>query len=165
MRTPAYFISTVEDHIAPWKSTYLGAKRLGGPVRFVLGGSGHIAGIVNPPAAKKYCYWLNDALPSGPDEWQAGATRHDGSWWNDWQAWMEARSAGERVPARRAGRRQAESHRGRPRVVRERAGRRRVSASRGLYAKPVLTTALWRGQFVAGIAGVALTNRPAPPAR
>ena len=68
-------------------------------------------------------------------------------------------------PGAGAGRRQAESHRGRPRVVRERAGRRRVSASRGLYAKPVLTTALWRGQFVAGIAGVALTNRPAPPAR
>jgi len=100
VRTPSYFISTVEDHIAPWKSTYLGAKRLGGPVRFVLGGSGHIAGIVNPPAAKKYCYWLNDALPAGQDDWQAGAARHDGSWWNDWQAWMEARNGGERVPAR-----------------------------------------------------------------
>jgi polyhydroxyalkanoate synthase len=100
VRTPAYFISTVEDHIAPWKSTYLGATRLGGPVRFVLGGSGHIAGIVNPPAAKKYCYWTNEALPAQPDDWQAAATRHEGSWWNDWQAWMEARNAGERVPAR-----------------------------------------------------------------
>ncbi|HTO46685.1 MAG TPA: class I poly(R)-hydroxyalkanoic acid synthase [Burkholderiales bacterium] len=100
VRTPSYFISTVEDHIAPWKSTYLGAKRLGGPVRFVLGGSGHIAGIVNPPAAKKYCYWINDALPASEDAWQASATRRDGSWWNDWQAWMEARNAGERVPAR-----------------------------------------------------------------
>jgi len=100
VRTPSYFISTVEDHIAPWKSTYLGAKRLGGPVRFVLGGSGHIAGIVNPPAAKKYCYWLNDALPASQDEWQAGAARHEGSWWNDWQAWMEARNGSERVPAR-----------------------------------------------------------------
>jgi polyhydroxyalkanoate synthase subunit PhaC len=100
VRTPSYFISTVEDHIAPWKSTYLGARRLGGPVRFVLGGSGHIAGIVNPPAAKKYCFWTNDALPASPDEWQASATRREGSWWNDWQAWMEARNAGERVPAR-----------------------------------------------------------------
>ncbi len=100
VRTPSYFISTAEDHIAPWKSTYLGARRLGGPVRFVLGGSGHIAGIVNPPAAKKYCYWTNDAAPASPDEWQSGATRHEGSWWNDWQAWMEARNAGERVPAR-----------------------------------------------------------------
>ena len=100
VRTPSYFISTVEDHIAPWKSTYLGAKRLGGPVRFVLGGSGHIAGIINPPAAKKYCYWINDALPASEDAWRASATRRDGSWWNDWQAWMEARNAGERVPAR-----------------------------------------------------------------
>jgi polyhydroxyalkanoate synthase len=100
VRTPAYFISTAEDHIAPWKSTYLGAKRLGGPVRFVLGGSGHIAGIVNPPAANKYCYWTNDALAAGPDEWQASAVRHDGSWWNDWQAWMAARNGPERVPAR-----------------------------------------------------------------
>jgi polyhydroxyalkanoate synthase len=100
VKTPAYFISTVEDHIAPWKSTYLGATRLGGPVRFVLGGSGHIAGIVNPPAAKKYCYWINEALPAKPDDWQAAAGRHEGSWWNDWQAWMEARNAGEHVPAR-----------------------------------------------------------------
>jgi polyhydroxyalkanoate synthase len=100
VRTPAYFISTAEDHIAPWKSTYLGAKRLGGPVRFVLGGSGHIAGIVNPPAANKYCYWTNDAPAASPDEWQASAVRHDGSWWNDWQAWMAARNGPERVPAR-----------------------------------------------------------------
>src|ERR671925_410736 len=69
---PCYFISTVEDHIAPWKTTYKGAKRLGGPVRFVLGGSGHIAGIVNPPAAKKYHYWLKDALPPTPEEWFDG---------------------------------------------------------------------------------------------
>jgi polyhydroxyalkanoate synthase len=100
VRTPAYFISTAEDHIAPWKSTYLGSRHLGGPVRFVLGGSGHIAGIVNPPAAKKYCFWTNDAAAAAPDEWQAGADRHEGSWWNDWQAWMEARNGGERVPAR-----------------------------------------------------------------
>ena len=100
VRTPAYFISTAEDHIAPWKSTYLGATRLGGPVRFVLGGSGHIAGIVNPPAAKKYSYCTNERLAPVPDDWQAAATRHEGSWWSDWQAWMEARNGGERVPAR-----------------------------------------------------------------
>src|SRR5438128_3763598 len=64
VKLPAYFISTVEDHIAPWQSTYKGAQYLGGPVRFVLGGSGHIAGIVNPPAARKYHYFTNDALPS-----------------------------------------------------------------------------------------------------
>jgi polyhydroxyalkanoate synthase len=90
---PSYFISTVEDHIAPWKTTYRGARDLGGPVRFVLGGSGHIAGIVNPPAAKKYHYWTNDALPETPEAWFEGATRHPGSWWEDWQAWIERLNA------------------------------------------------------------------------
>ena len=99
---PAYFISTVEDHIAPWKSTYLGATRLGGPVRFVLGGSGHIAGIVNPPAANKYHFWTNEAksLPETPDEWFEGATQHPGSWWTDWQKWIGGLNGEDRVPAR-----------------------------------------------------------------
>jgi polyhydroxyalkanoate synthase subunit PhaC len=100
IKVPAYFISTAEDHIAPWKSTYLGARILGGPVRFVNGGSGHIAGIINPPAASKYCYWTNDKLPPTPEAWEAGARRHDGSWWTDWQRWIDAQNGGERVPAR-----------------------------------------------------------------
>ncbi|HKI63684.1 MAG TPA: class I poly(R)-hydroxyalkanoic acid synthase [Burkholderiales bacterium] len=100
VKLPAYFISTVEDHIAPWKTTYKGAKYLGGPVRFVLGGSGHIAGIVNPPAAKKYHYWTNEAMPATADEWFGAAAQHPGSWWEDWQAWMEARNPGDRIPAR-----------------------------------------------------------------
>ncbi|TAK46091.1 MAG: class I poly(R)-hydroxyalkanoic acid synthase [Betaproteobacteria bacterium] len=100
VKVPAYFISTAEDHIAPWKTTYLGAKYLGGPLRFVLGGSGHIAGIVNPPAAKKYHYWTNEATPDSPDSWFEGATQHPGSWWPDWQAWIDARNGGEKVPAR-----------------------------------------------------------------
>jgi len=100
---PAYFISTVEDHIAPWKTTYRGARLLGGPVRFVLGGSGHIAGIVNPPSARKYHHWTNDALPESPDEWFAGAMQHPGSWWPDWQRWVEHHGGGERVPARTPG--------------------------------------------------------------
>jgi len=94
VKTPCYFISTIEDHIAPWKTTYLGAQVLGGPVRFVLGGSGHIAGIVNPPAANKYGYWTpeaNDAkLPATPEDWYATAHQQPGSWWTDWQAWMGA---------------------------------------------------------------------------
>ena len=107
---PSYFISTVEDHIAPWKTTYLGARYLGaaarGAVRFVLGGSGHIAGIVNPPAAKKYHYWTNEALPPAPEEWFAGAKQIPGSWWNDWQAWIDKLNAGEaKVPARNPGER------------------------------------------------------------
>jgi polyhydroxyalkanoate synthase len=103
VKVPAYFISTVEDHIAPWKTVYKGARYLGGDVRFVLGGSGHIAGIVNPPAAKKYHYWTNDALPATSDEWFGTATQHPGSWWNDWQAWMDARNGGEKVPVRAPG--------------------------------------------------------------
>jgi polyhydroxyalkanoate synthase len=97
---PSYFISTVEDHIAPWKTTYKGARYLGGPVRFVLGGSGHIAGIVNPPAAKKYHYWTNDSFARTPEEWFAGATQHPGSWWSDWQRWIDTLNAGDKVPAR-----------------------------------------------------------------
>jgi polyhydroxyalkanoate synthase len=101
VKIPAYFISTVEDHIAPWKTTYRGARYLGGPVRFVLGGSGHIAGIVNPPAAKKYHYWTNDALPASADEWFATAEQVPGSWWQDWQTWIDRQNAdAPKVPAR-----------------------------------------------------------------
>jgi len=96
---PSYFISTVEDHIAPWKTTYRGARYLKGPVRFVLGGSGHIAGIVNPPSAKKYHYWTNDALPETAEQWFESATQRPGSWWEDWQAWIEKTNS-DKVPAR-----------------------------------------------------------------
>jgi len=99
IRTPSYFISTVEDHIAPWKSTYAGARLLSGEVRFVLGGSGHIAGIINPPANNKYGYRTHDELPPDPDQWCAAAEQHAGSWWTDWAAWVAAR-AGALQPAR-----------------------------------------------------------------
>ena len=97
--TPSYFISTEDDHIAPWKSTYLGAQLFTGPMRFVLGKSGHIAGIVNPPAANKYGFYTNDDLSETPDEWLQDAQEHAGSWWSDWQTWV-AQYAGEKVPAR-----------------------------------------------------------------
>ena len=103
VKVPAYFISTAEDHIAPWKSTYKGARYLGGEVRFVLGGSGHIAGIVNPPSAKKYQYWTNDAFAPTPEEWFATATQKPGSWWEDWQQWMEKQNGADKVPARTPG--------------------------------------------------------------
>jgi len=99
VKTPAYFISAKEDHIAPWKSTYAGTQLLSGPVRFVLGMSGHIAGIVNPPASKKYGYWTNDALPGDADQWLADAQSHDGSWWLDWKKWVQ-RYNGKKVAAR-----------------------------------------------------------------
>lgn len=85
---PSYFVSTKEDHIAKWNSTYHGALLPKGPVTFVLGGSGHIAGIVNPPHKQKYGYWTNDARPAHPEAWLEGAQYHDGSWWPHWQAWM-----------------------------------------------------------------------------
>jgi polyhydroxyalkanoate synthase len=72
-------------------------------VRFVLGGSGHIAGIVNPPAAKKYHYWTNEARPKSPDEWFQGAKQTPGSWWTDWQAWMDDQNGGDKVLARTPG--------------------------------------------------------------
>jgi polyhydroxyalkanoate synthase len=100
VKVPAYFISTAEDHIAPWKTTYQGAKYLGGPVRFVLGGSGHIAGIVNPPAANKYQYWTNKTFPATADEWLHSATQTPGSWWEDWQRWIAAQNGDDKVPAR-----------------------------------------------------------------
>jgi polyhydroxyalkanoate synthase len=83
IKTPVYVLSTKEDHIAPWKSTYAATQIYSGPIRFVLGASGHIAGVINPPAAKKYSYWVNQTLPNTPDEWLAAAEQHEGSWWID----------------------------------------------------------------------------------
>jgi polyhydroxyalkanoate synthase len=100
--TPAFFLSTREDHIAPWKSTYVGAQLLSGPVRFVLGGSGHIAGVVNPPAAQKYGYWTHDDLSGSPESWLANATQSAGSWWIEWDRWL-AGFSGKQVPARQPG--------------------------------------------------------------
>ena len=99
VKVPAYFVSSIEDHIAPWKATYAGAQVLGGKTRFVLSGSGHIAGMVNPPAANKYGYWTNDELPAEATEWFAGAKQHEGSWWQDWWTWLKPQ-AGTEVAAR-----------------------------------------------------------------
>nr|WP_294577910.1 class I poly(R)-hydroxyalkanoic acid synthase [uncultured Rhodopila sp.] len=88
IQTPAYFLSTREDHIAPWKSTYRGTQLLGGPKRFVLAASGHIAGVVNPPEGGKYGHWISTELPPDADAWFQGATEMAGSWWPDWQRWI-----------------------------------------------------------------------------
>ena len=99
IKVPSYLVSTREDHIAPWKSTYRATQIYGGPVRFVLAASGHIAGVVNPPDSGKYSHWVNAALPPDPEDWFRGATELAGSWWPDWQRWVAALGR-DQVPAR-----------------------------------------------------------------
>jgi polyhydroxyalkanoate synthase subunit PhaC len=103
VKTPIYNLATKEDHIAPARSVYVGSSYFGGPMRYVLSGSGHIAGVVNPPAKKKYQYWTGDT-PKGDDldRWLKSATEHAGSWWPDWLAWIKAQDSSE-VPAREPG--------------------------------------------------------------
>lgn len=99
IKTTSYFLSTKEDHIAPWASCYPATQKFKGPVRFVLGGSGHIAGVVNHPKNKKYGYWTNHKKFATANDWMDNAKEHDGSWWEDWNKWLKRRS-GKRVPAR-----------------------------------------------------------------
>ncbi len=100
IKVPVFMLATKEDHIAPWKSVYVPTQIYSGPVTFVLSGSGHIAGVVNPPDAQKYGYWTHDGeLPENPEEWLATATEHKGSWWPAWIEWLKA-YAGADIPAR-----------------------------------------------------------------
>ena len=100
VKIPIYELSTKEDHIAPASSVFIGSKLFGGPVRFVLAGSGHIAGVVNPPAKKKYQFW-SGAPAASLAEWMAKAAETPGSWWPDWATWLAALS-GPKIPARDA---------------------------------------------------------------
>lgn len=102
VKVPNYFVSAKEDHIAPWHACYTGAKLLGGRGRFVLGGSGHIAGVINPPEKQKYGYWTNSRRPKDPEAWLANAEQHEGSWWLDWVDWLKPKRGGS-VPAREPG--------------------------------------------------------------
>jgi polyhydroxyalkanoate synthase subunit PhaC len=99
IRTPLCFVSLKDDHVAKWETTYRGALRFKAEKRFILGGSGHNAGTINPPAAQKHGYWTNEAFPADPQAWLKGAQRHEGSWWADWSNWLKERS-GPEVPAR-----------------------------------------------------------------
>ena len=97
---PLYFQASREDHIAPMNSVYRSARLFkNADVTLTLAGSGHIAGVINPPSAKKYQHWTNDALPATLAEWQANAEEHPGSWWNHWANWLHERS-GDWIPAR-----------------------------------------------------------------
>jgi polyhydroxyalkanoate synthase len=102
IKIPIYNLATREDHIAPAKSVLYGSRLFGGKVKFVLSGSGHIAGVVNPPAKKKYQYWTGAKPRSANlDAWLAKATEHQGSWWPDWLAWFKSHNTTEvkaRIP-------------------------------------------------------------------
>jgi poly[(R)-3-hydroxyalkanoate] polymerase subunit PhaC len=102
MKIPIYHLAAREDHIAPARSVILGAQFLAGPVRFVLAGSGHIAGIVNPPAQNRYQYWTGGPPAGELEAWLEQAEEHPGSWWPDWQGWIESKNS-KRVPAREIG--------------------------------------------------------------
>ena len=97
--TPLFIQSGRDDHIAPCASIYRGSRLFGGPVNFIVAGSGHIAGVVNHPDAKKYQHWTNPDRPETLEAWKAGAVEHPGSWWPTWAAWLNERS-GDMVPAR-----------------------------------------------------------------
>jgi polyhydroxyalkanoate synthase len=107
IKTPTFILSTREDHIAPWKSTYAGTQFYQGPVKFVLAASGHIAGVVNPPAAGKYGHWVGTEktgkdYPPEPEAWLAKAENRHGSWWPEWRQWLKQYDDGE-VEARKPG--------------------------------------------------------------
>jgi polyhydroxyalkanoate synthase subunit PhaC len=101
VRTPTFILATREDHIAPWKSTYAATRLYSGPIKFVLTDAGHMAGVISAPGTK-YGHWANDKLPLSPDEWFAGATPHQGSWWPLWNEWVTQLDSG-RVSAREPG--------------------------------------------------------------
>jgi polyhydroxyalkanoate synthase len=98
VKAPVYLLASREDHIVPWKTAYLTKDLIGGDARFVLAASGHVAGVINPPARGKRSHWLNDELVSDPQGWLEAAQEKPGSWWPDWDAWMKHHSSGT-VPA------------------------------------------------------------------
>ena len=100
---PAYLYSSREDHIVPWRSAYLSRDLLGGETTFVMGASGHIAGVVNPPAKGRRSHWLNEAAAASAEGWLAGATEHKGSWWPHWIEWLKRFSGEERAAPKRPG--------------------------------------------------------------
>jgi polyhydroxyalkanoate synthase len=103
VKVPVYNLATREDHIAPADSVLYGSQFFGGPVKYVLSGSGHIAGVVNPPSSGKYQFWTNDNIKDVTlADWLKAAEEHKGSWWPDWRQWLETIDP-EQVAAREAG--------------------------------------------------------------
>ncbi len=95
---PVYLLATREDHIVPWQSAYQSTRILGGKIRFVLGASGHIAGVINPASKNKRSYWVNDDVAVDAEAWLASAEENKGSWWSDWAAWLQPLSGEQRAP-------------------------------------------------------------------
>jgi polyhydroxyalkanoate synthase len=100
VKTPVLAISLKDDHVSAWQATYDGARRFGGPVEFLLGGSGHNAGVINPPDANRHGYWVNPGTPETAEAWFEGAERREGSWWPWWQARLSEGGAAAKVKAR-----------------------------------------------------------------
>jgi polyhydroxyalkanoate synthase subunit PhaC len=103
IKAPFYIYGSREDHIVPWMAAYRSVPLIKGKRRFVLGASGHIAGVINPPAQRKRSYWTNDTLPDDAQAWFDGATEHAGSWWPDWAAWLKAQAGGQAAAPRTYG--------------------------------------------------------------
>lgn len=103
LKMPAYVLAAREDHIVPWRAAYLTTRLLGGDCRFVLGASGHIAGVVNPAAKNKRNYWANAKTPGEAEEWLSTAEEKPGSWWRDWAAWSQSYGGGERNAPKKLG--------------------------------------------------------------
>ena len=93
-------VALKDDHVSAWEAVYDGASLFGGPLTFLLGGSGHNAGVINPPAANKHGFWTGEARPERGKDWLAAATKHEGSWWPTWDAWLNEHGSGERVATR-----------------------------------------------------------------
>jgi len=100
---PVYVYASQDDHIVPWRSAYRTIGLLGGDMKFVLGASGHIAGVVNPPSSQRRHYWTNELLTDDPDDWLARAESHRGSWWPDWAAWLAKHGGARRAAPKRTG--------------------------------------------------------------
>jgi poly[(R)-3-hydroxyalkanoate] polymerase subunit PhaC len=96
---PIYILASREDHIVPWQSAYRSKDIMGREARFVLAASGHVAGVINPPARKKRSYWLNDDLNCEAKNWLDKAEEKPGSWWPDWDLWMKHHSSGTVLPS------------------------------------------------------------------
>ena len=103
IKTPVFVVALKDDHVSAWKDTYEGRFNFGGETRFILGGSGHNAGMINPPAANKHGYWTNDAAPAEAEAWLDGAEQKPGSWWPEWQGWLDAAAGDDKVEARQPG--------------------------------------------------------------